>query len=686
MAEAFQLPPIAGTTTRRRGKRWIWFALGLFGLTLLFRRWLPSGVEALGILAGLAGAVVLIFRAGRLLRDRVFWRVRNRILGAFIFAGLIPLALALGTVFLVAYMYTGQLAATYLRSSLSEFAQELSSVGAALEARIDAGTDEAGFASAAQLAFNHPGDHFPRFAARLLETRPDGSLHPIHVFDPAGTAPQTRVYPGGLPPGSDSGMEGIVRFDGTACLASLRPHRREPGLVLEITAPLDEHLQLRLEREKAVYAALIGLKEQGVRVDRGGGVSVRIGDDEWASDTGAEATVRASSERSRSDGRMMISWFSLLEGYDAEKARTDVTVAAIIRVPFETLYSHYLAGQSEIGRALLYAVLVLLGLFLAAELTSFVIGMAISRRITRSVHDLQQGIVALQQGDLQHRIPERHRDQLGLLAHAFNQMTASIVRLLEEVSEKKRLEQELQIAREVQATLFPKQLPKPQGLVLFGGCEPASVVSGDYYDFIVEDEASLYIVVADISGKGISAALLMANLQAAMRNQLLALRPHGPEETEHCLTRVMEQLNSQIYLNSPAEKYATLLLAHYDAETRRLCYSNAGHLPPIAVCGVTVRRLETGGMVLGLFEQASYRADTLQLDPGTVFAVYTDGVTEAANEDDEEFGDDRLLEVVQAWQARSPEAIYGEVTRRVREWRGKLAQQDDVTLIVGRVD
>jgi sigma-B regulation protein RsbU (phosphoserine phosphatase) len=264
-------------------------------------------------------------------------------------------------------------------------------------------------------------------------------------------------------------------------------------------------------------------------------------------------------------------------------------------------------------------------------------------------------------------------------------MSGSIVKLLEEVSEKKLLEQELEIAREVQATLFPKQLPSPRGLAIFGGCEPARTVSGDYYDFIVEDESHLHIVVGDISGKGISAALLMANLQAAMRNQLLTMRQGGPEDFEQRLSEVMSRLNEQIFLNSPSEKYVTLFSSRYDAELRQLCYCNAGHLPPILLCNGNVRRLEAGGTVMGLFPKVSYQPASLQLEPGTIMVIFTDGVTEAVNEADEEFGEERLLEALQACRSQAPEGIYRHVIDRVFKWQGPQKQHDDITLIVVKV-
>ncbi len=329
-------------------------------------------------------------------------------------------------------------------------------------------------------------------------------------------------------------------------------------------------------------------------------------------------------------------------------------------------------------------VYVLVGMFLFAELVSLLIGFTISKRITRSVHDVYQGILALQKGDLSHRIPVRRSDQLGLLAHSFNHMSASIERLLEEVVEKKRLEQELEIAREVQATLFPKQLPHPPGMAVFGGCKAARTVSGDYYDFIVEDETHLNIVVGDISGKGISAALLMANLQAAMRSQLLSHKHEDPASVGQSLADVMTQLNQQIYLNSPPEKYATLFLSRYDADARRLWYCNAGHLPPIVLDAQGIRTLEATGTVVGLLPDAVYLSKCIDMTPGTLLAIFTDGVTEAVNGADEEFGDKQLLEALQQSRARTPEAIWDHVLSKVGEWQGGLPQHDDITLIVAK--
>jgi sigma-B regulation protein RsbU (phosphoserine phosphatase) len=174
----------------------------------------------------------------------------------------------------------------------------------------------------------------------------------------------------------------------------------------------------------------------------------------------------------------------------------------------------------------------------------------------------------------------------------------------------------------------------------------------------------------------------MANLQAAMRNQLLSLK-HG-DDIGGSLAAIMAHLNQQIYLNSPAEKYATLFLSRFDAETRRLWYCNAGHLPPILMDAQGTRALEATGMVVGLFPDVTYEAKSVELKPGTMLAIFTDGVTEALNKEEEEFGEKRLLAALQQSYMRTPEDIWEYVMARVGDWQSDLPQYDDITLIVAK--
>ena len=662
---------------------WKWIGLALYAAVLLFGRWLPRPIVAVGHLYGIVVIANLLFHLIRYLKNRFFWRVRNRLIGSFVFVGVIPLLLFSGVVFFSGFALFGQLAGRYLDNSLIELEHQITAINAELGGRLSASGTQGAFDELASRVFSDHAAQFPHLAARLLRRNSAGTFDIIYKQDREQIEKDASTYPGNAWLGGMPSFEGLVVDGTTVLMVSLLPVARSDKQYLVVSAPLDRSLEDRLQQDKSIYFALIGVGKTNVTVSKNSGQVIVKEDDPNQSRKDTQE-VNLLESRRKSDPRRMVTWYVRLDGKEYFTDETANAGVALLHVPLGSVYQYSL-GKSDIqGDLLLKIIYALGGMFVFAELVSLIIGFVISRRITRSVHDMYQGTLALQNGDLQHRIPVRRRDQLGLLAHSFNQMSASITRLLEEVSEKKRLEQELEIAREVQATLFPKQLPHPRGMAVFGGCEPARVVSGDYYDFIVEDEARLDMVVADISGKGISAALLMANLQAAMRNQLLSIKHDSPENIEKSLAEVVAQLNQQIYLNSPAEKYATLFLSRYDAETRRLSYCNAGHLPPLLLDVQGVQMLEATGMVVGLLPNASYQAKSVELSPGTMLAIFTDGVTEAVNGADEEFGDERLLEALKGSRARTPEGIYKFVIDKIRDWQGDLPQHDDITLIIAK--
>ncbi len=669
-------------------RRWKWVALALFLPAILLRPWLPGIVVAIGYLCGFALIANLLFYLGRYLRDRLFWRVRHRLLASFVFVGLIPIVLLLALALLFSYLMLGQLASTYFTSSIRELQVEVAGINGELAGSLRPGTLPASFESLAGRVLRAHTDALPRTAARLLKAGEGPSFERVAAFDPSKILKEEeKEIPAGHWLAGNHDFDGILVEGNTVLITSLKPVAVEPGYYVELTVPLDAAVVQRLAREKSLYVAIVGAGDTNVRID-GSKVQVEVND----KDPGRQEQVNAETDRliremmalSDEDRRRMVPFANLLEGKKYQTGESDVVAAVLLRVPLAVLYSNYLAPSDLQGQVVLTFAYVLAGLFLFVEVLSLIIGLTISRRVTRSVNDMYQGTVALKNGDLQYRIPVRRKDQLGLLAHSFNQMSSSITRLLEEVSEKKRLEQELEIAREVQATLFPKQLPHSRGMTIFGGCEAARTVSGDYYDFIVEDELRLHVVTGDISGKGISAALLMANLQAAMRSQLLSVKSGNPADIENSMASVMVHLNQQIHLNSPPEKYATLFAGRYDAETRRLCYSNAGHLAPILISGGDLTRLQPTGTVLGLLPDQNYEARSIELQPGTLLVIFTDGITEAVNSADEEFGEERLIEMLNECRSCAPDEIYRRVVARVRQWQGDLKQHDDITLIVAR--
>jgi sigma-B regulation protein RsbU (phosphoserine phosphatase) len=678
------MEPQTVVPAKKMWRCWKWIGLALFAAVLVFSRWLPGLIVFLGYLYGIVVIANLLFLTFRYLKNRLFWRVRNRLIGAFFFVGVIPLLLLFGIIAASGYVLFGQLAGRYLENSLQDVQHQLAAINTEMAARVSPSMSESAFGEMASRTFSDHTGQFSRLAARLLRKNAGGEWEVIAGSEPRQSDENAKPVPEAAWLGGSRAYDGLVRNGQTALMVSLQPVPRLPGIYLAVSAPLDHFIEERIQREKSIYFSLIGVGRTNV-VIRNGSVQVSVDERKTARAKMDEADLSGLYSRRDSDPRRKVTWYFLPVCKEYDTGKQDRAGVALLYVPFETVYK-YSVGEGDIQNKILIEVIYFMGgMFVFVEIVSLITGFTISRRITRSVHDMYQGTLALQRGELEHKIPVRRHDQLGLLAHSFNQMSASITRLLEEVSEKKRLEQELEIAREVQATLFPKQLPHPRGMAIFGGCEPARVVSGDYYDFIVEDEARLDIVVADISGKGISAALLMANLQAAMRNQLLSIKHDGPDDIGKSLAGVMTQLNEQIYRNSPAEKYATLFLARYDAEARRLWYCNAGHLPPILLIGEETRFLEATGMVVGLLPNAPYQAGSVDLVSGSLLAIFTDGVTEAINKEDEEFGDQRLLSALKEARARTPEGVYQSVIEKIRTWQGDLPQHDDITLIVAKV-
>jgi sigma-B regulation protein RsbU (phosphoserine phosphatase) len=238
---------------------------------------------------------------------------------------------------------------------------------------------------------------------------------------------------------------------------------------------------------------------------------------------------------------------------------------------------------------------------------------------------------------------------------------------------------------------------------VYGFCRPARSVSGDYYDFLRGGSEKVILAVGDVSGKGISAALLMATIHSAVRAYSIEGIPilrqaqavgAGPalvgkydpigSGAEVSPGTLLSLLNHQLYHTTPMEKYATLFLAAYDGEERRLTFSNAGHLPPMLLGeNGSIRRLEDGGTVVGLFDDIRYDEGSAQMRPGDIFLAYSDGVTEPEN-DFGEFGEPRLIDLVQENRDLPLNRIAEIVTAAVDDWIGSAEQPDDVTLVLAR--
>jgi serine phosphatase RsbU (regulator of sigma subunit) len=249
-------------------------------------------------------------------------------------------------------------------------------------------------------------------------------------------------------------------------------------------------------------------------------------------------------------------------------------------------------------------------------------------------------------------------------------------KMAERMEADRRVARDMEIAREVQARLFPQAMPPLQTLDYAGACIQARVVGGDYYDFLDLGPGRLGVVLADISGKGIAAALLMANLQANLRSQYaVALEdPH----------RLLQSVNRLFYENTPDDRYATLFFADYDDATRRLRYANCGHNPPLLLrASGDLERLGATATVLGLFKEWKCGIEEISLRPGDTLLVYTDGVTEAPDSTGEEFGEARLEEIFRSHHREPVNGLLARILDAVQKFSG-ASQADDLTLFIAK--
>lgn len=342
------------------------------------------------------------------------------------------------------------------------------------------------------------------------------------------------------------------------------------------------------------------------------------------------------------------------------------------------IYSQKADWDSAWQIYLLYAVGIA---FLFVEFVALCIGIAVTRTMTRAVHYLHESTERVQAGDFTYRIPVKGNDQLAELGHSYNEMIGNLDRLLKVAKEKERLQADLDIAKEVQEQLYPRSVPRVEGLQITAKLNPAKSVSGDYYDYQKVDDHHVTIAIGDVSGKGISAAILMANVQSAMRAQL---RVAQQTKCNVEPSAMVSQINKHLEANTTIEKYSTFFFSVYDERTGTLTATNAGHLPPILIRGSEVIRLDVNGMVVGMFAHAQYDESTIVLEKSDLLLLYTDGITEAENEYGEMWGEERMIDAVKRSSHKSNEEILAEVFAEVEQWTFSPDSADDMTMMIVR--
>jgi sigma-B regulation protein RsbU (phosphoserine phosphatase) len=311
-------------------------------------------------------------------------------------------------------------------------------------------------------------------------------------------------------------------------------------------------------------------------------------------------------------------------------------------------------------------------------------GLALARSITSSVHELFMGTERVRQGDFTHRINIASKDQLGELADSFNQMTGSIEGLMQTATEKKRLEEELRIARQIQMSLLPRGPLDFAGLGVTALCVPAREVGGDYYDFFPLGPRRLGVLIADVSGKGTSAALYMAELKGLVLS--LSQIYQSPRQ-------LLIEVNRIISDNLDTRSFITMTYAVIDLDQQTMTFARAGHTPLLLCQNGSAESVVPSGLVVGLRIQgaqekfaALLEERRIDLRPGDVIALYTDGITEAMNADSDLFGDARLTRLIAEHGHLDAADLRERILREIEAFVGAADQHDDMTMILIKVE
>jgi sigma-B regulation protein RsbU (phosphoserine phosphatase) len=604
--------------------------------------------------------MIILFRVARRMISKTVWRLRNRLITVYLFVGLVPVVLIVMLAVLTAYTFTGQIAGFLVNSELNRRAAALARPAAGL----------AGMPAEMRDRFmrdmNRFMGQFPNLALLLRQGKQEFRV-------PADADLQA-------PPPGWKDTHGLLLRNG-AIYAWAYAARGETEVVM--AAPLDDEFLSALVPGLGDFDLIMESE-----LERRGTRKIKLGAKRTTAHSGRVPPAHNSAD-------IQVGWWYPVPVQVWENPGQTVNAALTIQTRPSAVLAHVfgrnvILEDVEWGKAIWWSFLTISGLFLAVELVSFIIGVSLTRTITSAVDELYLGTQRVMEGDFSHRIHVRGKDQLAELGVSFNAMTANLERLIGVAKEKERLQSELEIAREVQNQLFPTNVPDLRTLQVTGICNPARMVSGDYYDFMCLTENTLAFAIGDVAGKGISAALLMATIQSTMRTQLnagiaaAAAAGNGGARPQVSTAQLVATLNKQLYANTSPEKYATFFFGLYDDRVGNLLYTNAGHLGPILVRDGSPSCLEVTGTVVGAFPFTQYDEKSIRLAPGDLLVAYTDGIVEPENEYGEMFGEERLTDLLVKHADGEGAEVIARVMESVRQWTGEGELQDDMTMLVAR--
>ena len=636
---------------------------------------LPSGglVRFLLVIA----LALRLFSGCLFLSKKILWRVRNRLLVTYVLVGVVPIVLVLAMVSIIATILMGQITGYLLISSLDRRYEALEAAASNIAVSTALGNEPVG---AAAEALNRVRQAIPALNAV------------VEVADQP-LPPQVSEALVDIPEWIEPGFKGLLVSDtnyllvarsaeAPASVSVLAYEILDPTILAQVlpgfgTIQLLDIQAFPVDPDLDNLPDLNNLEVELERLD----VEAEMAS---SADGGFLSTLSSSTAVPLAEPLgfwdLPIAWPSRIPAQAFEDG-TDYLMAAVVGsrpslVVTELFSTFELAGI--LGTALILVAVA----FLSVEAGSLLFIGRLTRSITRTVKDTYDATKQVEAGNLSHRIPIRNDDQLNSLASSFNGMTENVQQLIAEVKDKERQDLELQIAREVQVGLFPKQRLHLENLEVAGVCRPARLVSGDYYDFVSLDERKAALIIGDISGKGISAALLMASLQSSVRSQIMMAKNTSSPDLSPA--DVVGLLNKQLYQSTTPERYATFYYSIYDDDTGELCYTNTGHVPPVVIREGSAVQLEPNGTIVGAFPEIRYEESRIRLDPGDLMVATTDGVTECENAAGDQFGDDRLIELLLENSNKPLDELIDIIVHSVNGWAHDLAGQDDTTLLLAR--
>ena len=608
------------------------------------------------------GVFYLLYRFWSRWRSQLLWSLRNRLVVAYLFIAVVPIILLLILASIAGQILYSQLGAYLLYSDiqrrvdiLRDSAAHVAAAEATLPAKIDQRTLEEALDAQVDIA---EGKQLPGLVVGF-------GVDPERFHKLAGANAQA--------------FSGLLQVGNQLWLVAIREAESPRGKqIFELTVPVTPELLEDVAPDLGPIDVTLAQTVEGESTK----TAVKIDKKFYRAIRRVMTQKRVLPERQ--------SWMDpVVDGFSQLEATYISSEGTLERK--HPVFVFFKARRSQLNQRIFGTVGGLSGarvfgfevvsiFFLLIEIAALVIGVVLTRAITRTVSDLYRATQFVQEGNFTHRVRVERRDQLGVLGDSFNSMTSSITRLVDEQKQLQRLENEISIAREVQDQLFPRNLPHVEGMEIAAICRAARSVSGDYYDFIQLTPTHVAIAIADISGKGISAALLMASLQAALRSQLLT-----PGSENMSTAELVSRLNKHLVRNTADDRFATFLIMIYDMDTRKLRYTNAGHLPGFCLADGKSMHLDLGGMVLGIVEDYPFEEGFLNVPPEAVLIGYSDGLVEPENAYGEEFGVSRLKAAAQRVRTAAPQKIAELLMTAAEEWSGSPEQADDMTVIVAKL-